>query len=197
MFSHNAPQGSDQRADTSHTRAASALTMPSALFASVFHMQEVENPSSVMLQQRTPHPGAHRPAPAFESVRLAWASALPSLHTHAERRTALLRPRAPQSVHAGTNTHDQRHHLKAHAPTVPALSRPLTLPTAALTTHPTHPASYEATETQNLTHPHRLRPPCHRKCRTTMELTWLAPCGTRARKGNTGNNINKAHTQRF
>ena len=64
-------------APTPVTRAASTLTVPSTLFASVFHMQQAENPGGVMLQQRTPQPGAHRPVPAFENMRPASASACP------------------------------------------------------------------------------------------------------------------------
>ena len=92
-------------APTPVTRAPQVHSLCPAHCLPACSMQEAENPSGSMLQQRTPHPRAHRPAPAFESMRPAWAAALPSLHPHAERRTTLLRPQAPQSVHASNNTH--------------------------------------------------------------------------------------------
>ena len=134
----------------SHTSAASPLTMPSTLFANIFHMQEAENPGSTMLQQGTPQPGAHGPAPALENMRPPWTPALPPLHARAERRTALLCPQASQSVHASTNTHQAS--CTAQRPTqmpMLALPRSLTLPSSALTTHPTHTACPQATETQD------------------------------------------------
>ena len=183
---HRALQGGSQGTDTSHTRAASPLTLPSALFASVLNMQEAENPGSTMLQQGTPQSGAHRPAPALENMRPPRTPAQPSLHTHAKRRTALLCPRASQSVHASTSTHQARRTARRPTPTpMPVLPRPLSLPDGALTTHPTHTACPQATETQDPPPPPppRLRPPCHRECRKTTGWKWLAPCLDRGKKG--------------
>ena len=137
-------------ARTPTTRALQAHSICPAHCLPVSHMQEAENPGSAMLQQRTPQPRAHRPVPAL-NMRPSWTSALPSLHTHAERRTALLCPRAPQSVHASTNTHQASCTTRRPTQTpMPTLPRPLTLPPGALTTHPTHTASPQATETQEL-----------------------------------------------
>ena len=191
IFGHHSPHGGDQRTYASHTRAANTLTMPSALLAGVFHMQEAKNPGSAMLQQRTPQPGAHRPAPAFENMRPSWTSALPSLRTHAERRTALLCPRAPQSVHTS-----QQHHPKAHidanacAPQAPHI----TLWCAHHTSHshrqspsngdprPSSPIAYGRPAAGNVGR--------------RRDGRGSPPVWTGAWKGNTGNNIRKAHAQR-
>ena len=150
ILCHRAPQGGSQRTDIGHTHAACSLNLPYALFASVFHMQEAENPGSTMLQHGTPHPESRGPVAALENMRPPRTPALPSLHTHAERRAALLCPRASQSVQASTNTRQASGTARRPTQTpMPALPRPLTLPTDALTTHHPHTASPQATKTQD------------------------------------------------
>ena len=193
ILCHRAPQGGSQRTDVSHTCAASPVTLPSALFASMSHLQEAENPGNTMLQQRTPQPGAHIPAPALENMRPPWTPALPSLHTHVY---GLLCPRASQSVHASTNTPGQQQRPKAHANAMPTLPKPLTLPPSALTIHPSHTACPQAMETQDPP-PFAYGRPTARNVGRRRDGSGSPPVWTEARKGNTRSGASKARAERF
>ena len=199
IFSHHSPQGGDQRTDTSHTRAASTLTMPSTLFASMLHMQEAENPGSAMLQQRTPQPGAQRPAPAFENMRPSWTSALPSLRTHAETAAYGIAVPAGTTKCARRHQHapGQQHHSKAHA------NANACAPQAPhITLWCAHHTSHSHRQSPSDGDPRPPPPiaygrPAAGNVGRRRDGRGSPPVWTRAWKGNKGNNINKAHAQRF
>ena len=164
--------------------------MPNTLFASMFYVQEAEDPGSAMPQQRTPQPGAHDWRPLSKTCALHGLPPCPRCtrmrgcarghHPAPTRTRPAATPEGPRKRQCLCSPGP------SHYPLVRSPYIPLTPPVPKRRRPkrpPPPPFAYGRPAARNVGRGRDGR---------GSPLVW-----TGTWKGNTRNNINKAHAQRF